>query len=470
MKKIFKTKLFHVVKNDKFKIWQKLIIYLSTILVAFALGAIILSAMKVDTNQYFTRLLYRPLKNTAGRVNLINIVAPLLLVSIGTAFAFKMKYWNIGGEGQIVAGAIMATLFANVLGNRLPRFVTLIIILVMGAVTAGLLSLVIGFFKVKFGANETLLTLMSNYIMLFTLKALKKNALFNQPGTRPQFREIPKNSHLYSFEIVDRTSVFGGSVNLDIFIIISLIALVLMFVYFKFMKSGYEVSVVGDSVNTARYAGMNVTKIMLRTIFASGAIIGLAGALKVVGEANNHTLSESITGGMGWTAIIVVWLAKLNPFGILGMTLFLSLLTAGQTYVGIAFGNLESFGEVLQGIILFLMLMSDFIVSYKLVFNEKAQKFFHYFSIRRKEILKKIEIIKAKKRKLKNIKNAMYSSLKNTNKHIKKKTMIDIHALEINYIDGNRMKKQFMYKTINKQRQKYLIENSTNEKRMWGFR
>lgn len=470
MKKIFKTKMFHVVKNEKFKLWQKSLIYFYTILASLILGAVILAIMKVDVGEYFTRLLLKPLASTSSRVTLVNIIAPLLLISVGTAFAFKMKYWNIGGEGQIVAGAIMATLLANLMGNKLPRFLTLIIILIMGAVAAGLLSLVIGFFKVKFGASETLLTLMSNYIMLFTLKALKKNSLFNQPGTRPQFREIPKNSHLYSFDIVDKSGFFEGTVSLDIFIFISLIALVLMFVYFKFAKSGYEVSVVGDSVNTAKYAGMNVTKIMLRTIFASGAIIGLAGALRVVGEANNHTLSEAITGGMGWTAIIVVWIAKLNPIGILGMTIFLSLFAAGQTYVGIAFANLENFGEVLQGIILFLMLISDFIVSYKLVFNEKIQRFFHYFSIRRKEILKKIAEVKAKKERVRKVKNSMYSNLNRSGRNARSKYINDVYAMDISYLAESKEKKQYMLKMINKEKQKALKENATSERRMWGYR
>lgn len=432
---MLKTKLFHVVKNDKFKPWQKFLIYIGTILAAVLIGIMILASMKVNVAQYLEKLFLGAFKRTVFRISLAETFAFLLLVSVGTAFTFKMKFWNIGGEGQIIVGAIFATVIANIIGGRLPQGLSMIFILSIGAISAGIFALFMGLFKVKFGASETLLTLMSNYIALFTLKALKKNSFFNVPNTRPQFRQLPENGFLPSFKIESLAN--GRSYEMDIFIIISILMIIFMFIYFKFMKQGYEVSVVGDSVNTARYAGMNVTKIMLRTIFASGAIIGLAGALQVTGNASGHTLSEEITGNMGWTAIIVVWIAKLNPLGIIGMAFFMSIINVGLNQIG----SFKEFADVLQGLILFFMLIADFIVSYKLIFNERFSRFFNSGKIRKAEKQKEEE---SKKEKIKHdaiIVNFIYS-LKSVKKDKKS------FSISMECVKSNKEKKNFLYRSL----------------------
>ena len=456
-KTILKTKLFHVVKNDKFKSWQKFLIYMGTILVAVLIGIIILASMKIDVVEYLEKLFLGAFKKTVFRISLAETFAFLLLVSVGTAFAFKMKFWNIGGEGQIIVGAIFATVIANAIGDRISQELSIIFILLVGAISAGLFALFMGFFKVKFGASETLLTLMSNYIALFTLKALKKNSFFNVPNTRPQFRQLPENGFLSSFKIESLAN--GRSYEMDIFIIISILMVIFMFVYFKFMKQGYEVSVVGDSVNTARYAGMNVTKIMLRTVFASGAIIGLAGALQVTGNASGHTLSEEITGNMGWTAIIVVWIAKLNPLGIIGMTFFMSVINVGLNQIG----SFKEFADVLQGLILFFMLIADFIVSYKLVFNEKVSNFFNAGKIRK---MKKEKEELCKKEKISHdaiIANFVYSldSMKKDKRAF---------SISMECVKASKDKKNFIYKSLTTPRGMFskYVENGAYYKSLNG--
>jgi simple sugar transport system permease protein len=159
----------------------------------------------------------------------------------------------------------------------------------------------------------------------------------------------------------------------DVSWIIALALVIFLFIYFKYTKHGYEISVVGDSQNTARYAGMNVSKIVLRTMFLSAGICGLAGMLQVAGDATTHTLSTGIASGVGFTAIIVAWLAKLNPFGIVAVSCMFGLLDKGCGVAESTFNLSGSVADILQGIILFFILAFDFFIQYKLAFK-KAEK------------------------------------------------------------------------------------------------
>ena len=289
----------------------------------------------------------------------VKVMIPLLISSLGVTLAFKMKFWNIGAEGQIIAGAICASYFA-LFHADLPHFLLMIIMFVAGIIGGGLYGLIPAFFKAKFGTNETLFTLMLNYIALYVIVWLRDGAWAD-----PESGGFPKIARFVSNAQLDKV---GG---IQVGWIIGLILTVIVFIYLKYTKHGYEISVVSESHATARYAGMNPKKIMLRTMFFSGAVCGIAGMVQATGS--DMTLATSVAGGVGFTAIIVAWLAQLEPIAILIVSFHFSVLEKGSSVMQSTFGLSTYCADVLQGIILFFVLAGEFFIRYKFVVNGKER-------------------------------------------------------------------------------------------------
>lgn len=289
----------------------------------------------------------------------VKVMIPLLISSLGVTLAFKMKFWNIGAEGQIIAGAICASYFA-LFHADLPHFLLMIIMFAAGIIGGGLYGLIPAFFKAKFGTNETLFTLMLNYIALYVIVWLRDGAWAD-----PESGGFPKIARFVSNAQLDKV---GG---IQVGWIIGLILAVIVFIYLKYTKHGYEISVVSESHATARYAGMNPKKIMLRTMFFSGAVCGIAGMVQATGS--DMTLATSVAGGVGFTAIIVAWLAQLEPIAILIVSFLFSVLEKGSSVMQSTFGLSTYCADVLQGIILFFVLAGEFFIRYKFVVNGKER-------------------------------------------------------------------------------------------------
>ena len=289
----------------------------------------------------------------------VKVMIPLLISSLGVTLAFKMKFWNIGAEGQIIAGAIFASYFA-LFHDTLPHWLLVIIMLAAGIIGGGIYGLIPAFFKAKFGTNETLFTLMLNYIALYVIVWLRDGAWAD-----PESGGFPKIARFVSNAQLDKV---GG---IQVGWIIGLILTVIVFIYLKYTKHGYEISVVSESHATARYAGMNPKKIMLRTMFLSGAVCGIAGMVQATGS--DMTLATSVAGGVGFTAIIVAWLAQLEPIAILIVSFLFSVLEKGSSVMQSTFGLSTYCADVLQGIILFFVLAGEFFIRYKFVVNGKER-------------------------------------------------------------------------------------------------
>ncbi|MGN0602079.1 MAG: ABC transporter permease [Oscillospiraceae bacterium] len=290
----------------------------------------------------------------------VKIMIPLLISSLGVTLAFKLKFWNIGAEGQIIAGAIFASYFA-LFHDNLPHYVLFVVMFLAAIVGGGLYGLIPAIFKAKFNTNETLFTLMLNYIALYAIYWLRDG-----PWADPESSGFPKIARFSANAQLDK---LGG---IQIGWVIGLILVVLIFIYLKFTKSGYEISVVSESHQTAKYAGMNPKKIILKTMFLSGAVCGIAGMVQATGS--DATLATSVAGGVGFTAIIVAWLANLNPFGILLVSFLFSVLEKGSGVIRSEFGLSTYSADVLQGIILFFVLGCEFFVRYRFVFGRKGGK------------------------------------------------------------------------------------------------
>ena len=365
---------FHIVKRDHCPLWKRCCFYVIAVAAALLMGAVVLFALGVDPLAYYGRMFTM---GTVGNkiaykvyANYLKDFVPLALTSVALSLAFKMRFWNIGGEGQFIMGAIAAAFVAFKAGPVLPTALTLVLMCLAAMVAAGLYGLLVAALKVKFGTNETLLTLMLNYIALYVLLFLGEtkadwNFFLDEKSVRPVFASF---SQLASFPGIP----MGQKFELNVCVILTFLIGVLVFVYLKYTKQGYEISVVGDSAGTARYAGMKVNAIVLRTVFLSASLIGLAAAFKV-GTAG--ILSTSITNDVGWTGIIVAWLSQLNTAAIFLVSALICVLHYGSTVAAATFSQVDSsFANMLQGAILFLVLAVDFYTRFRVVRVRKGGK------------------------------------------------------------------------------------------------
>lgn len=289
----------------------------------------------------------------------IKLSVPLLITAIGISFAFKMKFWNIGGEGQILVGAVAAGYFGLFTADIIPKIPLVILMMLAGMTAGGLYGLLPAVCKAKWGTNETLFTLMLNYIALAFIKYLM-NGPWKAPGSSfPKIAMLAREARL--------TKIFGVHWGW----LLALVLVIVSSVYFTKTKQGYEISVVGESNNTARYAGINVSKVFIRTMFLSGALCGLVGMLQVAGA--DYTITEGTAGGVGFTAITVAWLAKMNPYGMLIVSVFIAMLERGSNTIQTNFKIPASASDLLIGIILFFMLGCEFFITYRLIFRGKEE-------------------------------------------------------------------------------------------------
>lgn len=289
---------------------------------------------------------------------------PLVITSLGIAVAFKMKFWNIGAEGQIYMGAFAASWVA--LNNpNLPQPLLLLLMMLAGIIGGGIWALIPAFFKAQFNTNETLFTLMMNYIAL-------KWVTYLQYGPW-------KDPELKGFALIKKFSENGilpKVLGIHIGWIIMLLLIAVIYIFMNRTKMGYEIAVVGESENTARYAGMNIKKIVVSAVVISGGLCGLAGMIQASGVYN--TLAVEVTGGVGYTAIITTWLGQLSAPVIGVVSLLFAALVQGGSYIETAFQIPKAAAQLLQGIILFFVLGSEFFIQYKLAFRNtpapKAEK------------------------------------------------------------------------------------------------
>ena len=282
-------------------------------------------------------------------------LSTLLCVGIALAPAFKMHFWNCGGEGQILIGGLTAALIMVYQGNNLP-LPLLFAAMALGSIAAGALwGFIPAWFKSRWNTNETLFTLMMNYVAT-SIVACMTNIMRGQASSLGTLNKATKAGW---FPVI-----MGQRYTINIIVVIVLTFV--MYAYLRFSKQGYEISVVGESENTARYAGMNVRKIVMRTMFLSGAICGIAGVVHSAGVS--HQLSSGVAGGVGFTAIIIAWLSRLNPIVTVLVSLLFAILEKGCSAIQDQFGLATAVSEILQGIILFFVLGFDFFVRYRIIF------------------------------------------------------------------------------------------------------
>lgn len=360
-KEIVKEPLFHIAKRDAIPWWKAWLIRIVAFLGALLLSSI-LSIVLTGKNpiEIFGSIIKGSFSTSTKTWLLLRELSVLLAISVAVTPAFKMKFWNIGAEGQVLVGCLASGCCIMYLGGSVSNGV-LILFMTVASVLAGMLWAVIpAIFKAKFNTNETLFTLMMNYIATFLTLFFIDIWVPSGSGTLGILSngQFPK--------------LFGNEYLLPILIV--LLITVFMFVYLKYSKQGYEIAVVGESVNTARYAGMNVGKIIIRTLLVSGAICGITGLLLV--GAINHTVTDSLVGGQGFTAIMVSWLAKFNPLYMILTAFLVVFFKRGASQLATDFSGVitADFGEIIVGIIFFFIIGCEFFIGYVVKFRKKKAK------------------------------------------------------------------------------------------------
>lgn len=336
--------------------WLKLL----SIIGAVVAGGLFICAIGYNPLEIYGAILNGAFRSKEAIKSTVKIAIPLLITALGVSLAFQMRFWNIGAEGQMIMGAIFSSYFA-LFHDTLPKPL-LMLLMLLGAVAGGAVwGFVPAFFRARFGTNETLFTLMLNYIALYVIVFLRDGP-WADPASQgfPKIARFVKNAQLYQ--------VFGVQIGW----IIALVLAVLVWGYLARTKHGYEISVVGESPATARYAGMPVQKIILRTMMMSGAVCGIAGMTQAAGS--DMTLAASVAGGVGFTAIIVAWLAGLHPGGIVITTALFAILQKGCSVMQSSYGLSSYSANVLQGILLFFVLGGEFFIRYRMIVGWKGAK------------------------------------------------------------------------------------------------
>ncbi len=359
-----KEPLFHIVKRDALP-WQKAwLIRIAALAAALILSGIITMLITHENPFGVYATMIKGNFGTQRRIwSLLQNIAMLLCVSLAVTPAFKMKFWNIGAEGQVLIGGLATAACMYLLGGKIPNTL-LIIIMIIASIAAGAIWAVIpAFFKAKFYTNETLFTLMMNYVAIQLVSYFVM--LWENPKGSSKIGIINQASHAGWIPSI-------GKYEYLLNIIVVLILTVLMYVYLKYSKHGYEISVVGESENTARYIGLNVKTVIIRTMLLSGAVCGIAGLLLVGGT--NHTISTTIADNRGFTAIMVSWLAKFNPIHMILTSFILVFLDRGAGEISTVFGLNQSFSDIITGIILFFIIGSEFFINYQLHFRSSHKE------------------------------------------------------------------------------------------------
>ncbi len=357
---IKKEPLLRLVKRDALSAKKIVMIYAIAIIASLLLSSIICTLFSSKNPPAFFVSLFNGALGSSRRIWLLLQDTSLLLgVAVALVPAFKMKFWNLGGNGQILIGCLAAISCMFYLGGKIPDAL-LIALMTLASILAGAVWGVLpAIFKANFGTNESLFTLMLNYIAtglvsMFITIWVKSGSGVLEPIKAGNFPDL-----------------FGSKYLLTV--LVFFILAVLMYVYLKYTKHGYEIAVVGDSPNTAKYIGIDVKRVIIRTMIISGALAGIVGLFLAGGI--HHTISTASANNMGFTAIMATWLAAFNPLVMIGTCFFIIFISRGMVEVRAGFGfTNDSIANIVIGLVYFCVIACSFFITYRVVFRKASTK------------------------------------------------------------------------------------------------
>jgi len=349
---------FHVVRRLDVNPKRNWILRIIGFIVAFFLAGVLTTILKPGTFGSFFVEMFKGVFDAGDPdifTGFLEKSAILLLLALALIPAFKMKYWNIGAEGCATIGCLITAVVTSYMPSSMPDFLVLIIAVVASMLGAVIWSLIPAIFKAIFNTNETLFTLMMNYVAIFLTTWIVTNSNRTASGTWG-------TTNVYLPDI--------AGIKYIIPIVIVIIVTVLMWFYLKKTKHGYEISVVGGSPDTARYVGINKKVIIIRTLILSGALCGLAGFLMVAG--NQHTLRGDMVGGQGFTGVLIAWLGHFDPLEVIIYSCLCGFFSKGAfnaaSYVGM---DQNIFSGIVTGLFFLIVIAFEFFANYKVLKREK---------------------------------------------------------------------------------------------------
>ena len=356
--------LMHISKRENCGFIRACLVRLAAIALSLVVcGVVIIALTGLDPMQVYAGVIDGAVGSGRRFWVTIRDTMSLLLVAVALTPAFKMRFWNVGGEGQVLIGATATAAVMINFAGKLPTGL-LFAAMICASVLAGMIWGVIpALFKAGWNTNETLFTLMMNYVatqfVAFCIVYWENPAGSNSVGI---INASTKAGWL--------DPLFGLTYGWNLLIVLVITAF--MYVYLRYSKQGYEIAYVGQSVNTARYAGINVKTVIIRTMAISGALCGLTGFVLVSGSG--HTISTTLAGGRGFTAIVVAWLSKLNTFTMVIVSFLLTFMEKGAIQIASQFSLNENASEIITGIILFFVLGCEFFINYRVEFRHRRKE------------------------------------------------------------------------------------------------
>lgn len=358
-----KEPLIHITKRTEVSKRVSLLMHLGAILIALLFCGLLITLISgVNPISVYVEMYNKSFGDDTNRMKMIHSTAFLLIITLAVTPAFKMKFWNIGAEGQVLVGGLAAAFCMTKLGPYLVEPLLLPVMFIVCILAGVIWAVIPAICKAFWNTNETLFTLMMNYIATTLVMYYNKVTDLSgrsDPGIineRTGYGYLPK--------------LFGQNYLLNI-VIIAFVT-VLMYIYLKYTKQGYEISVVGESPKTAKYVGINVKKVIIRTMVISGAVCGLAGLLKVAGSPT-PTLKTDIVGGQGFTAVLVAWMAGLNPLTTVVVSALIILLRDGGASAANTFKIDSNIGDIVMAIVIFGLIICEFLITYKINFRKSKK-------------------------------------------------------------------------------------------------
>ncbi len=356
--------LLHMTKRDDLSAGKAWLIRLAAIAIGLLLSGVISSLL---TGASFFKVYEIMFTGVFGRIfqgkttmlwRFLQQTAILLCLALGVTPAFKMRFWNCGAEGQALIGGLAAMVCMIEIGDAVPHAVLLLIILVASVAAGAIWGLIPALFHAQYKTNETLFTLMMNYV---ATQIVAYYVVLTTAGAGSNIIKPVAEGNL--------PILFGEKYLLNILVVTLLMFVV--HIYLKYSKHGYEIAVVGESQNTARYVGINVKKVIIRTMIISGALCGIAGMLLVSGT--DHSINTNTVGGQGFTAIMISWLGQFNPFIMAAMSGLVTFLETGAAKVADTFFLNSSYADIVSGIVILFLVGCEFFIQYSVKFRHSRK-------------------------------------------------------------------------------------------------
>ena len=339
--------------------WAPAAISVAAVVLAFVVGGIIFKIIGGEPLRVFAFFIRNTFGSWPAFSDTLVKATPLIFTGLACTVAFKMKMWNIGAEGQLFIGAWFASFVVlwPITGPETPRWIVLTLMLIMGTLGGALYGFIPGYLKARYNVNEIITTLMLNYVAFewvnYWIFDQWSDGGFQMSPTFDRNAWLPRLAD-YAREI----RAFSG-ITLHLGILIALIAVVVVWWVLTKSQWGFEVKLIGDNPEAARYSGINIKRNIILVLMFSGALAGLAGMVEVSGVV--HRLQQQISPGYGFTGIIVAWLAKLNPVAVILVSILFGALIIASREIQPA-----GISSMLQGLILFFIISSEVLVRYKI--------------------------------------------------------------------------------------------------------